>query len=112
MAGAKDQWNRVFDSIMDMQDSFTEYLPEEVPTLPGFTFAPVFVLSPKDFMKQVKEFQTMAKDHFVEQADSVVDFCMKGQEKAMEALDKAVENAKEEKAEAAKDDASAEQPAE
>jgi len=93
---------------MDMQDTFAETLPDEVPTLPGFPQLPG--ISPKEFMKQVKEFQEMANAHIVEQADSVVDFTRKGQKKVRDAVNKAIDNAKEEKEAPAK--AEAEAPAE
>ena len=99
MDNTKDQWNKFFEYMMDMQDTFAESLPDEVPTLPGFPQLPG--ISPKEFMKQVKEFQKMANDHIVEQADSVVDFSRKGQKKVREVVNKAIDNVKEEKEEPA-----------
>jgi len=91
-----------------MQDTFADNLPDEVPTLPGLPQMPV--ISPKEFMKQTKEFQEMANKQFVEQADSVAEFSRKSQKKAREVVDKAIDNAKEEKEEKeepAKEEASA-----
>jgi len=108
MDNAKDQWNKFFEYMMDMQDTFADNLPDEVPTLPGLPQMPV--ISPKEFMKQTKEFQEMANKQFVEQADSVAEFSRKSQKKAREVVDKAIDNAKEEKEEKeepAKEEASA-----
>ena len=88
MDNAKDQWNKFFEYMMDMQDSFAENLPDEVPTLPGLPQMPG--ISPKEFMKQAKEFQEMANKQFVEQADSVAEFSRKGQKKALEVVKKMI----------------------
>jgi hypothetical protein len=81
---------------MDMMDAFVEFLPEDVPTLPGFPFKPG--ISPKDFMKQVKEFHEMANAHMVEQADSVTDFCIQSQAKVCNLVDAMLTPKAEEKA--------------
>ena len=101
--GTRDQWNQFFEHMMDMQDTFAESLPDELPSLPGFPQMPA--ISPKDFMKRAKEFQEMTNAHFVEQADSVKDFYLKGQEKACDMACAAMDNAK------AKKEAEKEEPA-
>ena len=90
--GTKDQWNQFFEHSMEMLDTFADFLPDEAPTLPGLPFT--LGISPKSFMKQVKEFNEMANAHFVEQVDSVVDFCAKGQEKACNLACAVIENVK------------------
>ena len=105
MDNTKDQWNKFFEYMMDMQDTFAESLPDEVPTLPGLPQLPA--VSPKEFMKQVKEFQEMVNKYFVEQADSAVEFSRKGQKKVREVVNKAIDNVKEEKEEPAKAEAEA-----
>ena len=100
--GTKDQWNQFFEHSMEMLDTFADYLPDEAPSLPGLPFT--LGISPKSFVKRVKEFQEMANAHAVEQADSVADFCIKGREKAADLASAVIENVKpkeEEKAEPA-----------
>ena len=93
---SKDQWNQVYDYMMSMQDTFTESLPDELPALPGI-LGQLPVVSPKEFMKDLKEFQEMAKEYFVKQADSIVDVSIKSQEKVCDKVCKAIDNAKKEK---------------
>jgi len=95
ISGTKDQWNRFFEHMMDMQDTFTESLPEELPTLPGFPQMPA--ISPKGIMKQLKGFQEMVNDYCVKQADAAADFSIKGQEKVCDAVNAAVASVKKEK---------------
>ena len=77
MEAWKEQWDKAFPQLMEMQDKITDNLPEELPTPPG---APVNPIKPKEVMSKVREFQEMANQHAVEQADSALDFCKKGQE--------------------------------
>jgi len=99
ISGTKDQWNRFFEHMMDMQDTFTESLPEELPTLPGFP--KMSGISPKGIMKQLKGFQEMVNDYCVKQADAAADFSIKGQEKVCDAVNAAVDSLKKEKEPAA-----------
>ena len=98
MNGAKDQWNQFFEHMMDMQDTFVDSWPDEMPSLPGFPFAPA--MSPKDFMKRMKDFQEMTNAHFMEQADSCVDFYFKGQEKTCDMVNAMADSIKAQKEEA------------
>ena len=75
---SREQWSQFFEQLMELQGLFTESLPDEAPSLPGLGQLSV---SPKKFMEQLKEFQEMANEHLVEQADSAADFSIKGQEK-------------------------------
>ena len=103
---ARDQWNQFFKYMLDMQETFAESLPEEAPALPGL---PAFPLSPKEAMEWVMEFEEMTNSHMVEQADSLADYSIKGQEKVCDMVNAAVENAKEKKEkEEAKEEAAAE----
>ena len=77
----KDQYAQLFAYFMDMEDGFAEMLPEELPALFGLPVPPV---SPKGIAKTVKEFQEMANDHFIEQADSCADFFFDAQQKAVD----------------------------
>ena len=88
----KAQWGRFFDQIMEMQETFAASLPDEIPSLP---WLPDFLkpsMSPRAYMKKVKEFQEMANAHAMEQADSFLDFCKKGQEQAKDMVSEAVKN--------------------
>ena len=73
MDNSKEQWSQFFEHLMDMQDLFIESLSEDALSLPGFPFGQLLTVSPKDFMKQVKEFQKMANKYFVEQADTTAE---------------------------------------
>ena len=88
----KEQWGKFFGQIMEMQEIFAASLPDEIPSLPWLPdfFKPS--MSPRAFMEKVKEFQEMANAHAVEQADSFLDFCKKGQEQAKDMVSKAVKN--------------------
>ena len=82
--GSRDQWKQFFNYMMEMHENFEEFMPEELPAMPGMPFAQMFPMSPKSFAKKMKEFQEMANEHFMEQADSMTDFFIKGQKKACE----------------------------
>ena len=110
MESSKEQWSQFFEHLMDIQDLFIESLSEDALSLPGFPFGQMLAISPKDFMKQVKEFQKMANEHFVEQANSVADMSIKGKEKVCDMVYKAMDSGKEEKDGSAKAEDS-EQPA-
>ena len=101
----KKQWNEFFDYLMDIQDTLTATIPDDISYLPFAQFLPV---SPKDFMKGMKSFQEMANAHFIEQADSIADFFIKGQEQLYSAAkeiekNKAAKEEEEEEEEPAKE---------
>ena len=73
----KEQWKRFFDYRMEMQDTFAALIPEDTSSLP--LFLQMLPVPPKELMERLKEFQIMANDHFMEQADSFNDFCTKAQ---------------------------------
>ena len=112
MDSYKEQWNQFFEYMMDMEDTFAESLPDEVPSLPGFPVGQWPAISPKEFMKQVKEFQEMANKHFIEQADSAADFSVKGKEKLCDIVNKALDSVKEEKKDAPAQTEGGDKPAE
>ena len=89
----KKQWEKAFPQLMDMEDTFASYLPDEFPALPGMP-------SPKEFMGKLKEFQEMANKHAVEQTENFMDFVKQGQQQAKTAVKDAVKSI-EEKAETA-----------
>ena len=88
----KEQWGKFFGQIMEMQEIFAASLPDEIPSLPWLPdfFKPS--MSPRAYMKKVKEFQEMANAYAVEQTDSFLDFCKKGQEQAKDMVSEAVKN--------------------
>ena len=78
---AKEQFEQFFSYMMDAQDDFADWLPDEAPSFFGLPKCPK---SPKEVMKEFQEFEKTAKDHFVEQADSAVDFAVQNEQKAVE----------------------------
>ena len=86
--GSKGQYEQFFAHMMDLQDDFAEALPEELPWMPSW------VQSPKSVRKSVKEFQKMANEHFIEQADAWTGFWIESQEKACAQIPDAEESAK------------------
>ena len=80
---SRKQWNQFFDYMLEMQATFAESLPDDISSLP---FGQMIAVSPKSFMKRLENFEKMANDHFVEQADSVADFFIKGQEQAIDLI--------------------------
>ena len=82
MESCKEQWNQFFAYMMEIQDTFSSSMPDDTSSMP-------FAISPKAFMKWVKEFQEMANDHFVEQTDSLADFLIKGQQQLYDMVDSA-----------------------
>ena len=98
----REQWNQFFTYMMEMQDTFTAMMPDDISSLP---FAQLFFISPKAFMKWMRDFQEMANDHFVEQADSLVDFFIQGQEQVYDMVTSAKESGEaEEETEAEQDE--------
>lgn len=92
--GTRDQWSQFIEYSMDMWDTFAEFLPDEVPVLPGLP-----TVSPKNVVKRAKEFQELANEHIQQQADTAVDFVIKGQEQACDMVAAAVEKVQEKKEE-------------
>ena len=90
MEAWKEQWNRVFPNLMEMQEKFADSLPEELPALPGMP-----AVKPKKVMEKVKEFQEMANKHAMEQAEARIDFVVQSQQQAKEAVKDAVERIEE-----------------
>ena len=84
----RDYWMRFFEDFMDAEDSFADSLPDGVTMSP---FGP-WAISPKQLMKQAREFQEMTLEHFVKIADSIVDFYIQSQEMYREAAKRAAGN--------------------
>jgi hypothetical protein len=98
MEASKEQWNTFFGQCMDMQESFAASLSEDVPFLPGMPL--------KAFVEKMKDFQEMANEHAIEQADSFFDFAMQGQQQFKAMVTETVANV-ETKVEEAKNEADA-----
>ena len=97
----REQWKKYFDYRMELQDTFTDFLPDDISALPALLQK--LPVSPKDFMKQLKEFQIMANEHFLEQVDSLMDFYFKGQERIYDLVALAMEKKEEDESEQADD---------
>ena len=93
----REQWNQFFDYMMKMQDTFTDSLPEDVSSLPPCM--QMLPIAPKAFMERVKEFEIMANEHFVEQADSVMDFFSRGREQFFDMVSAAMDKKEEDESE-------------
>ena len=91
MDGVKNQWEQFFAHMMEMQESFADSLPDELPTMPGMSAAPKNA-SPKAFVKKMKEFEEMANEHAVKQADSLNDFIIQGQQQARDIAKEATDS--------------------
>ena len=89
MDACKEQWDKAFPKIMDMQKSFTASLPDEMPLLPGL---PSLGLSPRKFMEKLNEFEEAFNEHAKEQAESFQNFYMQGQERARTTISKTMES--------------------
>ena len=87
---SKDQFTQFFSYMMDMQENFAASLPEQLPAMPGMPACP---FSPKGFVKQLKAFEELANEHFVEQADSVIDFFIKSEQMTIEIVPEAPQGA-------------------
>ena len=105
----KKQWNQLFEYILEMQETISASMPDDTSSLP---FAQMFAMSPKAFMKALEDFQKMANDHLVEQADSVADFFIQGQQKAYDMVSSAMASAEARKEEAAQEADQAEEESE
>ena len=85
----KEQWRQFFDYLMEMQETFCAALPDDTSSMP---YGQMLPMSPKAFMERVKDFQKMANEHCVEQADSFADFWIKGQEQLYDMVSSAMES--------------------
>ena len=98
----RNQWNQFFDYMMELQDTFSASAPEEDDSLPC---TQMFAISPKFLMQWMKDFQVMANEHFMEQADSLADFFIQGQQQFYDMVSSAMESTETKKeAEAEADD--------
>ena len=84
----KDQWEKFFPRLLEMEQTFADSLPDEKASLPGMPTAP---MSPKEFVEKVKEFQEMANKYAVEQSDNAFDFCVQGQQQVKDVVTDAVD---------------------
>ena len=89
----REQWMQFFDYMMKMQDTFAASLPEDTSSLPPFV--QMLPITPKAFMERLKKFETMANEHFLAQADSVMDFYFKRQEKFFDMISAAMDKKEE-----------------
>ena len=80
---SRDQWEDFTDQVKEMEDTFSESLPEEFPVLPGF---PPLPFTPKEMMDYWQEFEEMSKEHFMDQADSFAVYYIKSQEQARDMM--------------------------
>ena len=87
---SRKQWNQFFDYMMEMLETFSASLPDEALSLP---FTQMFAASPKTFVKWIKDYQVMANEHFVEQADSYADFFIQKQEQFYDMITSAMDTA-------------------
>ena len=97
----KEQWNKFFGYLMS--------LPDDLSSLP---YGQLFCMAPKDVMKRLKEFEEMANQHFVEQADSFADFCIQGEKQLYDFVATAMDSAAKKDDEAEEEKAPAEEAAE
>ncbi len=88
IAACKKQWNQFFDYMMEMQDTASALLPENVTLVPGLPFS----VNPKEYAEKMKEFQEMANKHFTAQADSINEFRKDSEEKVRDLVDSNVKN--------------------
>ena len=82
---SKDQYTQFFDYMTGMLDTFADSLPEELPWMPSWA------KPPKSVRKEMKEWEKMANDFFVEMTDSWTSFVIESQEKACEKIPEATE---------------------
>ena len=87
----REQWKQFFDYKMEMQDTFLNLFTENT------VLSQKLPIAPKDFFGYLKEFQIMANDHFVNQVDSLMDFCFQSQAQFCDMVTE-IEKTKKEKA--------------
>ena len=100
---SKEQWNKVFGKMLELEDTFNDGLSDNVPALPGIL--PFFMpaMSPKAFMKKMKEMQEMANAHATEQADNFAELVKQGQKQFRKVTSEAVKKVKEQAVENAEE---------
>ena len=76
-----------------MQNTFAASLPDDTSSLPPF--AQSLPISPKAFMERLMEFEIMANEHFMEQADSFMDFLSRGREQVFDMVSEAMDRKEE-----------------
>ncbi len=96
---SRDQWQDLYDHIVEMQDNFAKSLPEQFPVLPGLPPCPV---TPKYLVEQLKKFQDMSEESITEQTDNLVNFSIKSQEQTRDMADTFIDNAADFRKECAK----------
>ena len=89
----KEQWKQFFDYMMERQDMFAALIPDDPSSLPPFV--QMLPVSPKALIEHLKEFEIMANEHFVAQADSAMDFYFKGREKIFDMVSEAMDKKEE-----------------
>lgn len=77
---AKEQYGQFFNYMEEMLDSFAEAFPEEVPWMPSWA------KPPKSIRKEMKEWEQIANDYFVEMADSWSGFVIESQKMACDKI--------------------------
>ncbi len=90
LESSRDQWQDLYDHIVEMQDNFAKSLPEQFPVLPGLPPCPV---TPKYLVEQLKKFQDMSEESITEQTDNIVNFSIKSQEQTRDMADTFVDKA-------------------
>ena len=94
MEATRKQWNTFFGQRMEIQDSIAASLPDTVPYMPGVPAFFMPAMSPRAFMEKSKEFQKIAHEHAMKEADVFFDFIVQGQQKISTMASDSIENAK------------------
>jgi hypothetical protein len=89
LENGRKQWKQFFAYLMDRHDTFASSMPDDTASIPFLMNCP---MSPKAFMKRVKEFYEMANAHFIEMADSFADFFIQGQEQVNDMVSSAMDS--------------------
>ena len=74
---SKEQWNKFFDQVLEMQDTVIESMSDDPISISWLLFGKPYAVSPKEFLKQMKEIEKMTNAHVMEQVDSFVEFSRK-----------------------------------
>ena len=93
----REQWKQFFDYMLERQDTFAALIPDDTSSLPPFM--QMLPVPPKAFIEQLKEFEIMANEHFVAQADSFMDFYFKGREQFFNMVSAAMDKKEEDESE-------------
>ena len=67
----KDKREQAFDRFMEMQETFADYMSDNLFVLP---FAPMYSISPKKMMKQFMEIERLSDEFLRKQAEIYADF--------------------------------------